>query len=502
MITTVKTPSSRCRWGLARGDITPPVGIYHRMWGAATHDRATGVHRPLLATAVALAAIDDVDAAEPFVLVALDHCLFWPAEMTRLRQALLEDQQLRPEQLLVTFSHTHGAGLMDRSRADLPGGDLIGPYLDQLAQQLNALVRQARMDVAPATISYGVGRCNLAGHRDAWDEQSQQWVCGWNPGGPADDTVLVARVDYDTPQPSTRDLPANAGATIVNYACHPTTLAWENTLISPDYVGALRETIEQATGGPCLFLQGASGDLGPREGYVGDAAVADRNGRQLAHASLSTLESLPLPQTTSHYTGPVVSGATLGTWAHCPWSDERRRAACGFALRRIVVPLPYRSDRPQLADLRRDREHWISEESAAVGAGDLSRAREARAMIERATRALTRWGHCPPGDAFPYELTLLRLGDAVWVFGEGELYQLFQTELRRRCPDCTLLVGSLANGWRCSYLPTRETFAKVSRTLGSVRDTGVYQAEVALLAPGCLETLIDAAVDAVRALIV
>ena len=32
------------------GDITPPVGIYHRMWGAATHDRATGVHKPLLAT--------------------------------------------------------------------------------------------------------------------------------------------------------------------------------------------------------------------------------------------------------------------------------------------------------------------------------------------------------------------------------------------------------------------------------------------------------------------
>ena len=24
------------------------MGIYHRMWGAARHDRATGVHRPLL----------------------------------------------------------------------------------------------------------------------------------------------------------------------------------------------------------------------------------------------------------------------------------------------------------------------------------------------------------------------------------------------------------------------------------------------------------------------
>ena len=53
--------------------------------------------------------------------------------------------------------------------------------------------------------------------------------------------------------------------TIVNYACHPTTLAWQNTLISPDYVGALRQAVEEQTGAPCVFLQGASGDLGPRE---------------------------------------------------------------------------------------------------------------------------------------------------------------------------------------------------------------------------------------------
>ena len=47
----VDIPQSRCRAAVARGDITPPVGIYHRMWGAATHERSTGVHKPLLATA-------------------------------------------------------------------------------------------------------------------------------------------------------------------------------------------------------------------------------------------------------------------------------------------------------------------------------------------------------------------------------------------------------------------------------------------------------------------
>ena len=70
----------------------------------------------------------------------------------------------------------------------------------------------------------------------------------------------MARVTSDAGQPL---------AIAVNYACHPTTLAWENTLISPDYIGALREVVETATACPCLFIQGASGDIGPREGFVG-----------------------------------------------------------------------------------------------------------------------------------------------------------------------------------------------------------------------------------------
>jgi hypothetical protein len=135
-----------------------------------------------------------------------------------------------------------------------------------------------------------------------------------------------------------------------------------------------------------------------------------------------------------------------------------------------------------LSELHREREQWLERERAA--ANELA-ARDARAMVERLTRSLTRWGHCPPGDTFPYELTLLRLGDAVWIFAEGEPYQLLQTELRRRCPDRTLLVCDLADGWRSSYLPTRETFGR-----------GVYQEQVAILATGCLERVIDAAVEA------
>ena len=123
-------------------------------------------------------------------------------------------------------------------------------------------MNEAQAAIQPATIVYGFGRCPLATHRDFRDEASGQFVCGFNPSGNADDTVLVAR--------ATDDCRAGCLATFVNYACHPTTLAWENQLISPDYPGAMREVVERAMPAPCVFLQGASGDLGPREGFSGD----------------------------------------------------------------------------------------------------------------------------------------------------------------------------------------------------------------------------------------
>ena len=51
----VRPVSARVRAAIARRDVTPPVGIYNRNWGAAAGDVATGVHMPLYTTALALA---------------------------------------------------------------------------------------------------------------------------------------------------------------------------------------------------------------------------------------------------------------------------------------------------------------------------------------------------------------------------------------------------------------------------------------------------------------
>src|SRR5436189_2333361 len=45
--------------GVARADITPPVGIYARNWGAAKHDAAEAIHRPLTLTCATFQTSDD-----------------------------------------------------------------------------------------------------------------------------------------------------------------------------------------------------------------------------------------------------------------------------------------------------------------------------------------------------------------------------------------------------------------------------------------------------------
>lgn len=466
--------------GVARCDITPSVGIYHRMWGAATHEVSTGIHRPLTATVITMASRDDSQFGSPSVAIAIDHCLLWTAEMRTLVDYIAQHSGVSAESIVIYFSHTHGAGLMGLERKELPGGEMIAPYLEQLAVKISDLVRQSIQSARPAIINYGVGRCSLATNRDYWDSEKSSFVCGFNPEGTADDAVIVGRVS---------DEAGNILATIVNYACHPTTLAWDNTQISPDYIGAMREVVEHSTAAPCFFIQGASGDIGPREGFVGDLAVADRNGRQLGYAALSAIEALPPAKTRFVYAGPVVSGATIGTWRYESISHDAIAGLSSFVATKCRVELPLRPDLPKRAELLAEQSHWQQKFELAEIAGDAVAMRDARAMIERATRRLIRVAHLPETSTITYKVPLCKMGDAIWVSLNGEHYNILQTELRRRFPNHTLIIGTIANGSDVWYLPDAESFGK-----------GLYQEEASILSQGSLEKLIAALDNAIHLL--
>jgi hypothetical protein len=300
-------------------------------------------------------------------------------------------------------------------------------------------------------VTYGTGRSALATNRDFWDEEAKRFAAGYNPGAPADDTLVVARVTGED---------GGVRATLFNYACHPTTLAWENRVLSPDYIGAAREVLQAAFDAPALFLQGASGELAPRDDYVGDTAVADRNGRQLGHAAAAAIESLPPPGTRFVYTGIQASGANLGTWAYRPAEDAQVEASERLAARTGTVELKRKEDLGVIDSLTEPDSHQEQEKA-------LRRRFLNEALGDGPTYSMPIWAW--------------RLGEARVVAIPNEPYSVLQTELRSRLDGTPLLVLGVTNS-TMGYLCPAETYG-----------SGLYQEQQSPFAPGCLEQTIEVA---------
>jgi hypothetical protein len=438
-------PEFRGRVGLAREVITPPPGIYARLWGSATHDIAEGVHRPMLATCMVLQS-ESTDTE--LVLITLDAIVLHQQEADRIRAAITERFGVKPQQLMVHPSHTHSSPGLARRHADRPGGHLIAPYLDSLSDTCCKLVAAARSNVFPAVLGWAYGRCQLAYNRDSVDIPSGRGVCGINRDRPADDTVLVGRIS---------DAEGRTRGVLVNYACHPVSLGGANKLLSPDYIGPMRETVERETGGTCLFLHGASGDLTPRRSYEASVEAAEQNGRELGFAALTTLSGMVPPARTLDYRRIEESGTPLGVWdfAQKPQVSSVLEARC------VQIELPLKQYPPRdtiLAQMKNCTERYQLE------------------RLERMLAISDRLGVQTSG-AFP--VTVWRVGDAYLVATTGEPYSRYQLALRKQFSPAAVAVLNLTNG-ATNYLPESSAYQMDN-----------YPARVTEFAAGCLESVIE-----------
>ncbi|MCW8130583.1 MAG: hypothetical protein KIS92_09560 [Planctomycetota bacterium] len=441
--------------GVARRPIDPPQDIYARNWGAAKHDQAEGRHRSLTLTALTLQETPD---APPLVLIAADLGWWRGAETEWLvRGAALKALELDPARLIFNLSHTHAGPALCLDLPDAPGGGRVRPYLEQVAAMTVEAAREALRSAAPGELAWTTGSCDLACNRDLRDPERARIVCGLNPAAPADTTVLVGRV---------AGADGRVRATLVNYACHPVTLAWQNTRLSPDYVGAMRELVETHTQAPCLFLQGCSGELAPAQEYTGDTAVADANGRRLGFAALAALEGMLPPGEELAYGGVVESGAPLAVWSRRPREVSRTLAACV-----VETDLRIKEEYPPAAEIRRAYE-----------------ACEDRVQRERLRRKLAVRKSMGDGTAARMPLWVWRAGDAVFCGVPHEAYSRLQTELRRRFAPRAVVAMNLVNGG-LGYLAPAELYGE-----------DLYQVWQSPFAAGGLEQVLEACASGIGAL--
>lgn len=438
--------------GVAQEDITPPVGIYARSWGAALQDLAAGIHRSLKLTC---ATFQQSVADQPMVLISAD--MGWwksAADERELRGALLDAFQLPSSHLMFCLSHTHAGPALFSEDVAKPGGEYIIPYLKLIRERAIAAVDRALKSAALSTLSWRYGKCSLATNRDLPDVNSDRLLVGFNPDEPADDTLLVGRIV---------DAAGKVTGTIVNYACHPTTLAWDNQLISPDYVGAMREMLEENYTAPCLFLQGASGELAPAEQYSGDCGLADAYGRQLGHAALAVLESMYPANTGLALAEVVESGAPLAVW-----KKHAVPPSTVLYVEQIDVAMALK----KLPSLQEIELQW-SECEDHVLKERLWRMRGIRKTVGE-------------GDVSVMPLWVWRLGGAFIVGQPNEAYSYFQQELRKQLSVYPVAVMNIVNGY-AGYLPPQALYVK-----------NMYAVWQTPFAAGALEQLTATAIDTAK----
>ena len=123
----------------------------------------------------------------------------------------------------------------------------------------------------PARVVWELGRLDEAVNRRERVPDGQV-ILGWNPEGLIDITVpvLQARRPDETPI-----------CTVVGYGCHTVACGPEVTSYSADFAGELRSEVRRLTGGECVYVQAAAGNVLPRVGFTGSEDEAKKIGGAL-----------------------------------------------------------------------------------------------------------------------------------------------------------------------------------------------------------------------------
>lgn len=252
----------------AKAEITPdPARELVWMAGYGTGRRATGVHDPLWARAVAFRS-----GGTTVVVVALDLVGYFRPEVEKIRSIL--PAKLGVTHLVVCSTHNH------------EGPDTMGlwgpiPFVSGVKRDFMTKVRTTTIRL----VEQVVGELRPARLRMAETTAPVDGVVG-DHRDPVifDDTLSVMGID---------DAADGAPiATVVNWACHPETLGSKNTLLTSDYPHFLREAVEAETGGVCVFLSGALGGMMTPEPPSGlDGFEAARHvGESVGNAAVKALE--------------------------------------------------------------------------------------------------------------------------------------------------------------------------------------------------------------------
>ena len=449
-------------------DISPKVGVAHAGWGAQTHEVSLGNDMPLNVTALVVTK-GNVELA----IVDVDIGIFTNPQDKKIRELISKESGIPFGNIRLAYTHTH-SGPITFGQWIKDGIDLANEWWNTIPDACAKAVVEAKATAQPARTGFGRGSCDVNINRRPSRDNGQLFT-GRNWDGAVDHSVDVVSFD---------DADDNPIATIVNYAMHPTIMAHQNQWVTPDFPGPMRSVVEHTVGGLCLFLQGASGNQGPVDGFTGDLRVYRKVGSKLGAEAARVRLNIEPRERKENLDQILISGADLGIYSNVPTNESDDTVGVS----NVPVDLPSRNV-ISLADaqagfdagekeLESTRGSMASEEEIRKAVSKVMRA-NIQLSVARLSDTNTRDGHI--------EITAqsMRIGETVLVSIPVEPFVELAQGVKERSSSANTVFSGFSNG-HINYLATDIAF-----------EEGGYEVGVSVFAAGSAELAIEASLEAI-----
>ena len=449
-------------------DITPKVGVAHAGWGAQTHQVSIGNDMPLHVTALVVTK-GNVELA----IVDVDIGIFTNPQDKKIRELISKKSGIPFGNIRLAYTHTH-SGPITFGQWIKDGIDLANEWWNTIPDACAKAVIEAKATAQPARTGFGRGSCDVNINRRPSRDNGQLFT-GRNWDGAVDHSVDVVSFD---------DADDNPIATIVNYAMHPTIMAHQNQWVTPDFPGPMRSVVEHTVGGLCLFLQGASGNQGPVDGFTGDLRVYRKVGSKLGAEAARVRLNIEPRERKENLDQILISGADLGIYSNVPINESDDTVGVS----NVPVDLPSRNV-ISLADakagfhagekeLESARASMASEEEIRKAVSKVMRA-NIQLSVARLSDTNTHDGHI--------EITAqsMRIGETVLVSIPVEPFVELAQGVKERSSSANTVFSGFSNG-HINYLATDIAF-----------EEGGYEVGVSVFAAGSAELAIEASLEAI-----
>ena len=294
-------------------------------------------------------------------------------------------------------------------------------YVEHLHGRIVEVCRLACERLEPAWVRWGLGEADEAMNRRERDPDGMVRRIGWHPDGMADISVPVLQAIRED---------GSAVATIVGYGAHTVTTGVEVIAYSPDYPGPLRDAVRAMTGGECVFLQGAAGNIMPRVAFEDACTEWIRMGRRLALEAVHAVADRPAWPLRFTPTG-FGSGTPVGLFRR--GGPEGEQPALAAVEERVDLPLLPRPSREEIVALRERAEAEVREaEAAGATEPELRFLRFHGLNWLRRAEADICSEH--PTASVAASINAVRIGDGAIVTGAGEVFTEIGLAVKERSP--------------------------------------------------------------------